>query len=325
MRGLDVAVDDAVAVVDDLEHRSDAVRGAGCGRQDLVRVLDVAVVDAVDDVLQVALARSGEQDAGDALGLEVLLEPLAVAPHTRVIDEDGVVDAVLGVVDGCWVVGVDHLDLRAVGPDDLVLLVDGDRAVERTVDGVAAQEGGALDDVAVALLTDHDAAQTHAVVSGLASDEDAGEQAADAAEAVEHDIDRLLLGVLANDVGEGGLDESTQVGLAGIGEVERELAQIDRHGGQVQVDEDLENGEGLRGGEFLAGDAAGVAVCLDDVDVSDTLEQRAEDRRHDVGAAQRVQQRDHLLSALDALVPVVVANLGVSGHFNQSFTHGVVT
>ncbi len=83
VRGLHMTVDNAVTVVDDLENRGDAVGGAGCSRDDLVGVLDGVVVDAVDDVLQVTLARCGQQDAGDTLGFQVLLQALALG--TRVV------------------------------------------------------------------------------------------------------------------------------------------------------------------------------------------------------------------------------------------------
>ena len=56
MNGLDVTVDDAVLVVDGLQHRHDGVGGAGGGRDDLVVGADVGVVDTVHDVLQRTLA-----------------------------------------------------------------------------------------------------------------------------------------------------------------------------------------------------------------------------------------------------------------------------
>src|SRR5699024_7443065 len=141
---LDVAELDAPLVVDDLQHRGDAVGGAGRGGQDVLLRGDVLVVDAVHDVRHVALARRGQQDLGHALRLQVLAQALTVAPAAGVVDDDRVVDVVRGVVDGRRVGGVNHLDGRAIGPDDVVLLIDGDGAVESAVDGVAAQQRGAL-------------------------------------------------------------------------------------------------------------------------------------------------------------------------------------
>ena len=142
--GLHVAVDHAEPVVDGLQDRGDGVGGAGRRGDDLVRVQDGAVVDAVHDVLQLALARSGEEDAGHALALQVLGQALGVAPAAGVVHHQRVLDAVGGVVDGGGVVRVDDLDLHAVGGDGVGFLVHPDGALERAVDRVAAQQAGAL-------------------------------------------------------------------------------------------------------------------------------------------------------------------------------------
>ena len=186
-----MAVGYTVAVIDDLENRGNAVGGAGCSGENLILIGDVVVIDAVDDVLDIALARRGQQHAGDALGLKVLRQALAVAPCAGVIYQDGVVDAIRSVVNLGRIVCVNHLDLGAIGPNDLVFLIHGDGAVESTVDGIAAQQGSALEDVTVALLAQDDAAQANATICCLAGDEQAGQQAADAAEAVEDDVGGL--------------------------------------------------------------------------------------------------------------------------------------
>ena len=58
--GLDVPADDAEAVVDRLEHRDDGVGGAAGGGEEGFALGDQLVVDAGDDVGDVALARGGE-------------------------------------------------------------------------------------------------------------------------------------------------------------------------------------------------------------------------------------------------------------------------
>src|SRR5690606_30899733 len=78
VHGFNVTVDDAVLVVDRLEHRHDGVGGAGSGRDDLVIGGDVAMVDAMHDVLQFALARRRQHDARNARALEVLAEAFGV-------------------------------------------------------------------------------------------------------------------------------------------------------------------------------------------------------------------------------------------------------
>jgi len=76
---------------------------------------------------------SGFLDSGAG---QVLGETIAVAPAAGVVDQQGVLDAVCGVVDRGWVAGVDDVDDGAV--DGISVRVDGDAAVEIAVHGVAA-------------------------------------------------------------------------------------------------------------------------------------------------------------------------------------------
>src|SRR5690606_39598108 len=78
VNGLHVTVDDAVLIVDCLEHRHDGVGGAGRSGDDLVVIGDFAMVDAMHDVLQLALARRGKYHAGNAWALEVLAAAFGV-------------------------------------------------------------------------------------------------------------------------------------------------------------------------------------------------------------------------------------------------------
>ena len=72
VNSLDVTELDAPLVIDDLQHRGDAVGSTGSCRQNVVRFLDDVVVDSVDDVLHIALARRGKKNLGNTLGLKVL-------------------------------------------------------------------------------------------------------------------------------------------------------------------------------------------------------------------------------------------------------------
>ena len=65
----------------------------------ILSIGDVAVVDAVHDVLQLALARCGEKNAGNARARQVLGQAVGVTPSAGVVHEQRVFDAVLGVVD----------------------------------------------------------------------------------------------------------------------------------------------------------------------------------------------------------------------------------
>ena len=230
VRCFHVTVGHAVAVIDDLEHWGNAIGGARCGGEDLIVIGNSGIVDAKDDVFNIALARRGQQHAGHALGLQVLGQAFLIAPNTGVIHQNGVVDAVLGVIDRGRVVGVDHLDLRAIGPDNLFFLVHADGAVEGTVDGIAAQEAGALDDVPFALIAHHNRAQAHAAVSGFASDEDAGKEAADAAKAVQHDIGWVDVLAGTDDFREFIFEVAAQVIFARLFKAQEEASDVDGRG-----------------------------------------------------------------------------------------------
>ena len=74
-----------------------------------------------------------------------------------------------------------------------VLLVDGDGAGERAVHRVARQQAGALDEVVVGSAAHDDRAQPQPVPVAGVADQDAGEEATDAAEPVQHDIGSFRL------------------------------------------------------------------------------------------------------------------------------------
>src|SRR5690625_2937458 len=93
--GFHVAVDYTVAVIDDLENRGNAVGGTRCSGENLVFCRHILVVDAVDNVLHIALTRCGKQHVGNALGLEVLDQALTVAPDTGVVHITSIVNDVV--------------------------------------------------------------------------------------------------------------------------------------------------------------------------------------------------------------------------------------
>ena len=76
----------------------------------------------------------------------------------------------------------------AVGDDGVVLLVDGDRALERAVHGVAAQQAGALDEVVVGPLRTTMARRRRPWPPPAFSIRRRASEPADAAEAVEDDV-----------------------------------------------------------------------------------------------------------------------------------------
>ena len=131
---------DTIVVIDNFEHWSNGIGGARGGGDNGVVGGDIGVIDAIDHVFEVTLAGCCEHDAGATSGTKMLLQSGLVPPPTGVVDHDGVSDAVAGVVDAGRVVGINDLDFGAVGPNDVVFLIDGDGAVEGAVHGVAAQQ-----------------------------------------------------------------------------------------------------------------------------------------------------------------------------------------
>ena len=324
VHGLHVAVVDAVVVLDDLEHRGDAVGGAGGRRDDRVLGRDVVRVHAEHDVLHLALARGRQQDLRGALGLQVLGQALVVAPASGVVDDQRVLDAVGGVVHRGRVVRVDDLDLGAVGGDHVAVLVHHDRPVERAVDRVAAQQGGALDQVVLRVLAHDDGTQAQLGATAGVVEEDAGQQAADATEAVEHDVLGLAQALtgLALDLGELGVQEGLDVLARGL-VLGGQLGQVDGGGAQVHRSHGLDQGVGGLDAQRGLLHAAGVTVGLDDVDHAAVHEGAPVDRGdHVVLAVQGAQQGDHLLRELLLRVPLGGLGRGGVCHGSPSLKPG---
>src|SRR5699024_8456673 len=157
------------------------------------------------------------------------------------------------------------LDERPVGEDRLVLLVDGDRPVELPVHGVAAQERGPLDDVrATAAAAAHDdRAQAQSRAAG-AVDEDAGQEAADPAEAVQDHVSWALGRLCGPAQGLGELLRQDGGNIAAGADIRGEPAQVYRAGAQVQLGQLPGDRECLVQVQVDAVEVAGVAVRLDD-------------------------------------------------------------
>src|SRR5690606_10408232 len=108
------------------------------------------------------------------------------------------------VVDRVRRVAVNDLHFIAVADQRLALLIDTDGAVERAVYGIALQQAGAFHQVVIGLALAHDdRTQTQRIAAAGFFDQQTRHQAADAAEAEQHDILRLAdeFGVDADQVG----------------------------------------------------------------------------------------------------------------------------
>src|SRR5688572_3390401 len=117
------------------------------------------MVDPVNNVLQFTFPWRCQQDSSGALTLQMPVQACGVTPLSRVVDNEGVVDPVSGVIDVGWVVRIDHLDYCAVGQDLILLGVDRDCALEGAVHGVSPQEAGALNEVLIGTAANHNRTQ----------------------------------------------------------------------------------------------------------------------------------------------------------------------
>jgi hypothetical protein len=268
---------------------------------------DVALVDAVNDVLDVALARCGQDHLGGARALQVLAEAFLVAPHAGVVDDQRILDAVLGVVDFRRRIGVDHMDVVAVGDDGVLVFIDRDRAAEGAMNGIAAQKAGAFFEIAFLAAAHDDGAQAHLVAGPNAFDHHAGQQASNAAETVKDNVLRLLQdgGFAGVDAGE--LLFNQGLGIAACFHVAvAQLAEVDAGGGEIHFQHRLDDLKALGNVQLLAGDLQGVAVGLDDLDGGVVQEPAAENPDVDAVVAVKVaNQWDHLLGSGLLFLPVI--------------------
>ena len=133
------------------------------------------------------------------------------------------------------------------------------------MNGIAAQERGTLDDVIIAALADDDRTQAHPRAAGTI-DEDAGEQATDATEAVEDDIaNGAFFSIASGDRcqlrGEEVLDRGRLVL-----QLLDEATQVDSSGTEIEFGQSADDLQGLFDVEILAEEVAGIAVSLDHSD-----------------------------------------------------------
>ncbi len=115
-------------------------------------------------------------------------EPFTVAPLAGIVNQDGVVDTVGGVVDLVRRAGINNADQVAVGDDAVFLFIDRDRAAEVAVHRVATQQAGTLGQVVITTLAHDDGPQPELVATPDFVHQDSCQQPADTAKAVKDDI-----------------------------------------------------------------------------------------------------------------------------------------
>ncbi|MNZ78869.1 hypothetical protein D3C78_974590 [compost metagenome] len=161
---------------------------------------------------------------------------------------------------------------------------------------VAAQQAGTLDQVVVGALADDDGAQAQAVAATGLLDQDARQQAADAAEAVQDDVGAFagVAVLLADHIGQLVLGELLDAAAITFGlELGDHLAQVHGGGAQLELAHGLEDGEGFvnRKLGFVRQAMTGKAVSLEDGDHGAVDQATAIDRSHNVVVA--IKLADH--------------------------------
>ncbi len=112
--GFNVTVLHTKTVHHGFQNRYNCVRGTGSRRQNLVFRLDITVVNTINDILDIAFTWRSQDNLGSSLTRNVLAKTTFITPYTGVINHDGVVDTVFGVVHFAWGVRVNHLNFVTV-------------------------------------------------------------------------------------------------------------------------------------------------------------------------------------------------------------------
>ena len=291
---LDVTVLDTVLIVNGLEHRCDGVGGTGCSRQNPVFTGDPVVVNPVHNILDVTFTRRCQQNPADPLGFQVQTKPGLVAPDTCVVNNNRIVNAVLGVIHLIRARRVDHLDKVAIGDQRRVFFVHGDRTVEGAVNRIAAQQAGALFEVIVCpTLTNHDGTQTQVVTATGLLDHDPGQQPPDPPETVKHHVFGVVFGIflrlgliLADNRANLTLEKVIKRSAFFL-EFHRELADIHVPATQLHLVHCLQNRQGVVNRQLAVFNLTHKAVRANDVD----------DRLVDNGPA--IHRRDHIVFTVE--------------------------
>ena len=175
-------------IVYGLKYGHDGIRGTAACRQDSVTLLDIAGIDAGNDVFNLTLARCGENYFACAFRLEMFRQAVHIAPGTCVINDQGVMDAIRLVVHliGAWC--VNHANHVTVRDNALVLFIHPNGALKTAVDGIPTQQACALDQVILSGFTHHDGTQTQLTATACFFDQQACQQASDTPKPVKHHI-----------------------------------------------------------------------------------------------------------------------------------------
>src|SRR5699024_5857433 len=154
------SVMNTVFVVENFQYRGNGVGGTRSSRQDRIFGGNVFGVHTEDNVFQIAFTRGCQQYLGCPFGFEVLAQAFLIAPHTGIVHDNGVVDAVLRVINRGWIRCINDLNLGAIGSDGTGFFIHLDGAVEGTVYRVATQQRRPFMDIIGRFGTHNNSAQT---------------------------------------------------------------------------------------------------------------------------------------------------------------------
>ena len=97
------------------------------------------MIDAINNIFYVTLARCGQQYFVNASGFKVLCQACLVAPDAGIIDDNCIFNAVCFVVDVTGVTGVNDFDSSAIRDNRLVRFIYLNRSFEAAMNGISAQ------------------------------------------------------------------------------------------------------------------------------------------------------------------------------------------
>ncbi len=170
--GLDMTVDDAELIINRFENRHNGIGRTAGGREDLLAGLDIMIIDAIDNIGDIALAGGGQQNLRCAFRFQVQAQAFTITPFSGVVDDDGVVDVILGVVDLVRSIGIDDADHIAVGNDGILFFVDFDRSFKVTVNGITTQQAGSAEQIIITALAHDGRTQAQLVAAACLIDQD---------------------------------------------------------------------------------------------------------------------------------------------------------
>ena len=229
----------------------------------------------------------------------MLLKARNVAPAAGVVHQQGVVDAVLGVVDSGRVGGVNEANRNTVSDDGAVLFVHLNNALEGAVNRVALQQGCTLDQVLITVLTHHNSAQVQARAQrrGGTLQQNTSQQATNTTEAVQHNVLLLRLITLVVHGGTQLLGQPHgQLGGARLVVCLVQSSNVNRASAQVQLNQGANQLERVRGVQGRTIDVGYEIVQLQQL--NDRLVDQAaavNAQHHAVLAVQLTDEGDQLL------------------------------